>query len=89
MTAIAIACVIIGCAVGYVMARRYMVRLLVALILALIAAFLFVLNAPHDALPGDGYAAVVVSLLMAPPMVSGLIGGAIVAWLANRHAKVS
>jgi len=89
MTAIAIASVLIGSAVGFVMARRFMVRLLAALICALIAGFLFVLNAPHDVLPGDGNAIVVVALLMAPPMAAGLMGGAILAWLLRRHAKAT
>ena len=89
MMAVAIAALAIGSAVGFVMARRFMLRLLAALFCALIALFLMVLNADVTVLPGNGYALTLATLLMAPPMAAGLAGGAIMAWLARPRPKAT
>ena len=87
MLPVALAALIIGCAAGVVMARRFVLRLLVAAVCALVALFIYVLGAAPDALPGDGHTITIVALLMAPPMAAGLMGGAILAWLFRHRAK--
>ncbi|WP_299370371.1 hypothetical protein [uncultured Tateyamaria sp.] len=89
MTAIAIATLFLGSVAGYVMAQRFMVRALAFALCACVGVFLLVLNVPADALPGDGFVTSIVALLMAPPLAGGLLGGAILGWLMQRHAKAT
>lgn len=81
MIPIALAALCIGIATGFTLARRFMLRSLVGLILGLIGLILFVSLMPTEALPGDGYAIVVVAYLIAPPLAAGLFGGGVFAWL--------
>ena len=85
MTAIALSA--IGTVAGFVLARRFLLRSLVLLILGLIGLILFVSLTPTDALPGDGYAIVVAAYLISPPLGAGLFGGAVFAWLLRSRAK--
>ena len=89
MMPIAFSALFIGSAAGFVLARRFMLRTLVGLILGLIALILFVSLAPVDALPGDGYAIVVAAYVIAPPIASGLFGGAVIAWLFRKRTKAT
>lgn len=87
MTAIALSALLIGTVAGFVLARRFLLRSLVLLILGLIGLILFVSLTPTDALPGDGYAIVVAAYLISPPLGAGLFGGAVFAWLLRSRAK--
>jgi len=89
MMPIALGALFIGSAAGFVLARRFMLRTLVGLILGLIGLILFVSLAPVDALPGDGYATVVAAYVIAPPIASGLFGGAVIAWLFRKRTKAT
>lgn len=87
MMPIALAALFMGTLAGFVLARRFMLRSLVALILGLIGLILFVSLTPTEALPGDGYAIVVAAYLISPPLGAGLFGGAVFAWLFRSRAK--
>jgi len=89
MMPIALSALFIGSAAGFVLARRFMLRTLVGLILGLIGLILFVALAPVEALPGDGFAIVVAAYVIAPPIASGLFGGAVIAWLFRARAKAT
>lgn len=89
MMPIALSALFIGTAAGLVLARRLMLRTLAGLILGLIALILFVAMAPVEALPGDGFAIVVAAYVIAPPMASGLFGGAVIAWLFRKRVKAT
>ena len=86
MIPIALAALCIGVAVGFVLARRLMLRLLAGVFCALIGLIAFVAWTPSESLPGDGIAIVVAAFLMAPPMAAGLFGGAVFAWLLRSRA---
>ncbi|MEP1587686.1 MAG: hypothetical protein ABJR46_17485 [Tateyamaria sp.] len=81
MTLIAVTSLFIGICVGFVLARRFALRTLVGLILGLVALIALAALAPTDSLPGDGRAVLIVAFLIAPPMASGMFGGAVIAWL--------
>lgn len=87
MMAIALAALCVGIATGFTLARRFLLRTLVGLILGLVALCILVARTPADALPGDGAAVLVVAYLIAPPLASGLFGGAVFAWLFRSRAK--
>lgn len=87
MLPIALAALFIGTVAGFVLARRFLLRSLVGVILALIGLILFVSLSPAQSLPGDGYAIVIVAYLMAPPLAAGLFGGAVFAWLFRTRVK--
>ena len=87
MTAIALSALLIGTVAGFVLARRFLLRSLVLLILGLIGLILFVSLTPTEARPGDGYAIVVAAYLISPPLGAGLFGGAVFAWLLRSRAK--
>ena len=84
---IALATLLIGIAAGFTLARRFMLRTLVILLLGLIGLITFVSWTPAEALPGDGYAVVVAAYLVAPPLAAGLFGGAVFAWLFRNRTK--
>ncbi|MEL6465435.1 MAG: hypothetical protein AAFQ58_10750 [Pseudomonadota bacterium] len=88
MYAIALTALGLGIVAGWSLAARFMVRSLVGLVLVLIGAVLFVGLAP-DKLPGDGFAAVVATYLVALPMASGLLGGGVFRWLVQRHRSAA
>ena len=87
MMPIALATLLIGIAAGFTLARQFMLRTLLGLLLGLIALIVFVSWSPSEALPGDGYAIVVAAYLIAPPMAAGLFGGAVFAWLLRNRTK--
>ncbi len=89
MTLIAVTSLFIGTCLGFVLARRFMLRTLVGLILGLIALILFAVLGASDTLPGEGYALAVAAFLIAPPMASGLFGGAVIAWLFRSRPQKS
>lgn len=83
MILIALAALFIGICSGFVLARRVLLRTLVGLILGLIALIIIVARTPTDSLPGEGFAILIAAFLIAPPMASGLFGGAVIAWLVR------
>lgn len=87
MIPIALASLCIGIAVGFTLARRFMLRTLVGLICALVGLICFVVLVPADTLPGDGYAILIAAFLIAPPMASGLFGGGVFAWLLRPRSS--
>ncbi len=89
MIPIALATLLVGIVTGFALARRFMLRVLVALVLGLIGLILLVSWAPAEALPGDGYAMVVAAYLIAPPLAAGLFGGAVFAWLFRNRTKTA
>ncbi|WP_299724981.1 hypothetical protein [uncultured Tateyamaria sp.] len=89
MMGIALSALLIGTVAGFVLARRFMLRSLVGLILGMIGLILFVSLTPTAALPGDGYAIVVAAYLIAPPLGAGLFGGGVFAWLFRTRAKAT
>lgn len=89
MMSIALAALFMGTLAGFVLARRFMLRSLVGLILGMISLILFVSWTPTEALPGDGYAIVVVAYLIAPPLAAGLFGGGVFAWLFRARPKAT
>ena len=88
MYAISFAALGLGIVTGWAMARRFMLRRLVAVFLLLVAVVLVVSTTPQ-ALPGDGFAVVVSAYLVALPMASGLIGGGVLAWLFRQRRAAS
>ena len=89
MMPIALATLLVGIVAGFTLARRFMLRTLIALVLGLIALIMFVSWTPAAALPGDGYAIVVAAYLIAPPLAAGLFGGAVFAWLFRNRTKTA
>ena len=87
MMAIALSTLLVGTVAGFVMARRFLLRTLVGLILGCLALIIFVTWGPQDALPGDGYAMIVAAYLIAPPLAAGLFGGGGFAWLFRERAQ--
>ena len=88
MYTISLAALGLGVVTGWTMARRFMLRRLVAVFLLLVSVVLWVGMAP-EALPGDGFAVIVSAYLVALPMASGLIGGGILAWLFRQRRAAS
>ncbi|MFL4470752.1 hypothetical protein ACERZ8_12985 [Tateyamaria armeniaca] len=86
---IALAALFMGTLVGFVLARRFMLRSLVGLILVMIGLVFFVSWTPTEALPGDGYAIVIAAYLIAPPLAAGLFGGGVFAWLFRTRASAT
>ena len=84
MYVIALTALGLGIVAGWSMASRFMLRSLVGLFLLLVAAVIWVGLAP-DMLPGDGFAAIVATYLVALPMASGLLGGAVLRWLFRQR----
>lgn len=89
MTGIAVAALCVGAAAGFLLARRFFLRTLVALMLGLVALVLFVANSPAQNLPGEGHVIVIAAYLGAVPMAAGLLGGAVLAWLFRNRTKVT
>ncbi|GGX56494.1 hypothetical protein GCM10007385_26530 [Tateyamaria omphalii] len=88
MYAIALTALGLGIVAGWSLAARFMLRSLVAVIIVLVSAVLWVSMAPNT-LPGDGFAAVVATFLVAMPMAAGLLGGAVFCGLIRRHSKAT
>ncbi|WP_299200777.1 hypothetical protein [uncultured Tateyamaria sp.] len=88
MYAIALTALGLGIVAGWSMASRFMLRSLAAVFILLASAVLWVSLAPTT-LPGDGFAVVVATFLVALPMASGLLGGAVFCGLIRRHAKAT
>lgn len=86
MYTIALTALGLGVAAGWALAGQFMLRTLVGVILALVSLTLWIGFAP-ETLPGDGFALVVAGFLVAPPMASGMIGGAVFYGLIRRHRK--
>ena len=88
MMPIALAALFVGIAAGFALARRFLLRTLLALILTLVALIFFVAWTPAQALPGDGFAITMAAYLIAPPLASGLFGGGVFAWLLRARDRV-
>ncbi len=94
---LALASMAAGGALGYIMMRRYfMLRVWVALILALISLTLLVLtNRLPNILPEalatqeSELAVALLTVLVPPPLAAGLLVGGIMALMMRRHAKPS
>jgi len=87
MMPIALSTLLVGTVVGFVLARRFMLRSLVLLILGTVGLILFVSWAPTESLPGEGFAVAIAAYLIAPPLGAGLFGGAVFAWLFRTRTK--
>lgn len=88
MYVIALTALGLGIVAGWSLAARFMLRSLAAVFIVLASAVLWVAMAPGT-LPGDGFAAVVATFLVALPMSAGLLGGAVFCGLIRRHSKAT
>lgn len=76
----------LGIVSGWSLAARFMVRSLAAVFIVLASMVFWVAVAPTT-LPGDGFAMIVATFLVALPMAAGLLGGAVFCGLVRRHSK--
>lgn len=88
MYTIAITALTLGMVAGWSLASRFMLRSLAGLFLMLVLAVIWVVVAPNT-LPGDGFAAIVATYLVALPMAAGLLGGAVFRWLFRKRDAVT
>ena len=86
MYTIALTALGLGIVAGWALASQFMLRTLALTILLLVSLTLWIALAPQT-LPGDSFALVVAGFLVAPPLASGLFGGAVFCGLIRRHRK--
>ena len=79
--------VLVGLVAGYMLAVRGRVRTLAAMICGLGAVIFYVVVTPGGDLPGDGFALVMIGFLIAPPMLTGVLCGALVGWRMHAHRR--
>ena len=90
IASLAAACLASGIAIGYVLARRFWLRIWVGLILICVSATLavFVGAVPPQSLP-NGVAYAVLLYLVPPPFGAGVLTGGALALMVRRHSRAS
>ncbi|MEL6618589.1 MAG: hypothetical protein AAFP16_06915 [Pseudomonadota bacterium] len=84
---VAAAALLLGLVAGYMLAARGRVRSLAGLVCVLAVIFCYVVVTPGADLPGDGFAFVLIGFLIAPPMLTGVLCGALVGWRMQAHRR--
>lgn len=72
----------IGIAVGWMLASKFMLRTLAVVIIALATTIVLIFNVPQE----DWSAPYLAAILCTPPLVAGVIGGAVFRWLFRQRA---
>ncbi|WP_299280210.1 hypothetical protein [uncultured Tateyamaria sp.] len=89
MTGLAVTSVAVGCVLAFILVRRGRPLLVLAGILMLISLTLYSSFTPANLHPGDGVGFILLSYLIAPTAATGLVGGAIFAWLLRDRTRAT